>query len=261
MENLTQHLLNINKVGSDLSEYLFKTKGKDLTIIFDGYDEMSEEDRNNSLVAKIINRNTLPECDLVITSRPTASLHLHDMVDCRVEVLGFTEEDRLDYIQHALEGAQNKIKILHSYLKSNSTINALCYVPLNMTILLCLFENIQNNTLDPYSRKELKLPNMQTEMYEIFIMMNITRSIKNRHKKFTGKYFKFSELPEPCNEVFNELIQLAYYGLTKDKIVFNSGEEFVHKVCRNLKSRNFEGLGLLNVTEYVSNFICHFLHF
>ena len=235
LENLTQYLLNINKVGSDLSEYLFKTKGKDLTIIFDGYDEMSEEDRNNSLVAKIINRNTLPECDLVITSRPTASLHLHDMADCRVEVLGFTEEDRLDYIQHALEGAQNKIEILHSYLKSNSTINALCYVPLNLTILLCLFENIQNNTLDPYSKKKLKLPNTQTEMYEIFIMMNITRSIKKGHKKLTGKYFKFSELPEPCNEIFNELIQLAYYGLTKDKIVFNSGEEFVHKVWQKLK--------------------------
>ena len=68
-------------------------------------------------------------------------------------------------------------------------------------------------------------------------------------------------MPEPCNEVFNELIQLAYYGLTKDKIVLNSGEEFVHKVCRNLKSRNFEGLGLLKVTEYVSYVIFHFLHF
>ena len=264
LENLTQYLCNNNKRGSELSEYLLQTEGKDLTIIFDGYDEMSEEDRNNSLVAKIISRNVLPECDLVITSRPTASLHLRDMADCRVEVLGFTEEDRLDYVQQALKGSNDKIKVLQSYLQSNSTINALCYVPLNMTILLCLFEDInssQNNTLNVESVKEVGLPNTQTEMYENFILMTITRCIKKSNKKFSGKYLKISELPEPYNEIFHELLQLAYYALTKDKIVFNSNEEIVQQVCKSLKSIYCEGLGLLKVTEYARNFSFHFLHF
>ena len=96
--------------------------------------------RNNSLVAKIISRTMLPECDLVITSRLSASLSLREVVDCRVEVLGFTEEDWLDYIQYTLGRSEDKIKALQHYLISNHTINALCYVPLNMTILLCLFE-------------------------------------------------------------------------------------------------------------------------
>ena len=158
LENLTQYLCSNNKRGSELSEYLLQTEGKDLTIIFDGYDEMSEEDRSNSLVAKIISRNVLPQCDLVVASRPTASLHLRDTADCRVEVLGFTEEDRLDYIQQALQGSHDKIEVLQSYLQSNSTINALCYVPLNMTILLCLYEDIQSNTLSVDSIKEIGLP-------------------------------------------------------------------------------------------------------
>ena len=264
LENLTQYLCNNTKRGAELSEYLLQTKGKDLTIIFDGYDEMSEEDRNNSLVTKIISRNVLQECDLVITSRPTASLHLRDMANCRVEVLGFTEEDRLDYIQHALEGSDEKLKILQAYLQSNSTINALCYVPLNMTILLCLYEDINtspNNTLNIDNIKEIGLPNTQTEMYEKFILMTITRCIKRNNKKFSGKYLKISELPEPDNEIFNELLQLAYYALTKDKIVFNSDEEFIQQFCKNLKSGNCEGLGLLKVTEHVNNVSFHFLHF
>ena len=264
LEQLTQYVLNNNKKGTELSDHLFETKGKDLTIIFDGYDEMSEEDRIDSLVAKIISRKVLPECVLVITSRPTASLHLRGIADCRVEVLGFTEEDRLDYIKHALEGSLEKIEVLQSYLRSNTTINALCYIPLNMTILLCLYEDIvssQISALNIDNIKKIGLPTTQTEMYKNFILMAITRCVNKNTNTFSGKYLEITELPEPYNEVFNELLHLAYHALTKDKIVFNSDEEFIQKFCKNLKSGSCEGLGLLKVTKHVKTVSCHFLHF
>ena len=262
LEELTQYVLNNNKKGTELSDHLFETKGKDLTIIFDGYDEMSGEDKNDSLVTKILNRRVLSECDLIITSRPTATLHLRDKADCRVEVLGFTEEDRLDYIHHALEGSHQKIEILQSYLRSNTTINALCYIPLNMTILLCLFEDIDNSHSNIDSIKEIGLPNTQTEMYKNFILMSITRWINRSNKPVSeDKYLKITELPVPYNEIFNELLHLAYYALTKDKIVLNSDERFVQQSCRNLKSGNYEGLGLLKVTKFVKTTSFHFLHF
>ena len=263
LESLIQYFFESTKIASDLSEYFFQTKGKGLVFIFDGYDEMSEEDRNNSLVAKIINRNTLPECDLVITSRPSASLSLRDVADCRVEVLGFTEEDRLDYIQHALKGSADKIKALQFYLQSNSTINALCYVPLNMTILLCLFEEVEclsHSTLDLDNKEDIGLPNTQTEMYEKFILMTITRFTKKSNKSFSGKCLTFSDLPEPYNKAFNELLHLAYNALTKDQIVFSLNDEIL-QACPILKSGKYGGLGLLKVTEYVSNVSFHFLHF
>ena len=265
LESLIQYLFKSTdtEVGSSLSKFLFQSGGKGLIIILDGYDEMSEEDKNNSLVAKIISRDVLPECDLVITSRPSASLYLRDMADCRVEVLGFTEEDRLDYIQHALEGADDKIKTLQFYLQSNSTINALCYVPLNMTILLCLFEEVNTlprSSLDIDSIKKIGLPNTQTEMYEKFILMTITRFIKRENKCFAGKLLKISEIPEPYSKAFNELLHLAYNALTKDEIVFYLNEEIVQP-CPILKSGNWEGLGLLKVIEYVGNISFHYLHF
>ena len=263
LESLIQYLFKSTEIVSSLSKYLFQTKGKGLTIIFDGYDEMSEKDRNDSLVAKIISRDVLPKCDLIITSRPSASLYLRGMTDCRVEVLGFTEEDRLDYIQHALEGSDDKIKYLQFYLQSNSTINALCYVPLNMTILLCLFEEVEylsHNTLDLDNKEDNGLPNTQTEMYEKFILMTITRFIKKSNKTFTGKCLNFTDLPEPYNEAFNELLQLAYNALTEDQIVFNLKDE-IAQACPILKFGNCEGLGLLKFTEYVNNVSFHFLHF
>ena len=263
LESLIQYFFESTKIASDLSEYFFQSKGKGLVFIFDGYDEMSEEDRNNSLVAKIISRNILPDCDLVITSRPSASLYLRDVADCRVEVLGFTEEDRLDYIQHALKGIDDKIEALQFYLQSNSTINALCYVPLNMTILLCLFEEVEcisHSALNLDNKEDIGLPNTQTEMYEKFILMTITRFIKKSDKTFSGKCLTFSDLPEPYYKAFDELLCLAYCALTKDQIVFSYNDEVI-QACPILKSGNWEGLGLLKVTEYVNNVSFHFLHF
>ena len=85
-----------------LTDYLLQTEGEDTVIIFDGFDELPEECRNESIIVEIIHRRILPKSSLVITSRPTASSSLHGSVDRRLEIIGFTEEDRLEYIQTAL---------------------------------------------------------------------------------------------------------------------------------------------------------------
>ena len=73
VENLVEHVVKSNKITASLSEYLLQTEGKDLAIVFDGYDEISEEDRKKSIIAHIIYRRIFSKCCLVITSRPTAS--------------------------------------------------------------------------------------------------------------------------------------------------------------------------------------------
>ena len=252
IKDLTQYVFRNDSMASSLSNYLFQTNGKSLIIIFDGYDEMSRKSRNDSLVAKIINRSVLPECGLVITSRPSASLCLHKMADCRVEVLGFAEEDRLDYIKNTL-GSNEKTDALQHYLQLNPTINALCYVPLNMNILLSVFEEA--------SMEEFELLNSQTKMYEKFILMKITRYVdKSSRSDLSYKLLNFSDLPKRYNNQFKELLSLAYNALINDQIVFNLNDEVV-KVCKTLKSAKWEGLGLLKVTEHANNFSFHFLHF
>ena len=255
LEDLMAHVFKVNSINS-LPTYLFKTKGKDVAIILDGYDEISEEQRQNSFIAGIINCNVLPECSLIITSRPTASAHLHTMAHCRVEILGFTEADRLEYIQHALQGNDGKIQEITSYLQSHSTINAFCYIPLNMTILLSLFE-------ETFSQTNLgRLPNTQTEMCEHFIRVIITRFIRKILRTEFVSAPELSDLPEPHNKVFYELSKLAYDALIKDQIVFTIKE--INKACPHLVMRcdNWNGLGLIRAAQHgIDSVSFHFLHF
>ncbi|XP_065883167.1 NACHT, LRR and PYD domains-containing protein 14-like, partial [Dysidea avara] len=141
IEDFVQYAVKSTEIVHWLVTYLFNCKGKNVVIVLDGYDEISDNYRKKSFITNIIHRRIFPQCCIVITSRPTASSHLRNLVDCRVEIVGFTEEDRFDYIQTALEGKDEQVKALQQYLQSNPTINALCYIPLNMTILLCLAEN------------------------------------------------------------------------------------------------------------------------
>ena len=125
-----------------IAQYLENTSGNDVTIVLDGYDEVSLEIKHNSFIAKIINRKILKLCGLVITSRPTASAVLHGNVDRRVEILGFTKEDRMKYNSQSLKGNPIEIVQLETYLENNPFINSLCYIPLNMTILMCIFKEV-----------------------------------------------------------------------------------------------------------------------
>ena len=255
-KHLVEYVVKSDKIPSCLAEHLLQTEGKDLAIVFDGYDEVSEEDRNSSIIADILCHKILAKSCIVITSRPTASADLHDTVDCRVEIVGFTEEDRLDYIQTALQGNNDKIKTLKFYLQSNPTINALCYIPLNMTILLCLVENGTD-----------ALPKTQTDMYKQFINITILRFVRKYSKKFAPYITSISTLPYPHNRVYEDLAKLAYKALKVDKIVFTINE--IKNVCPNLtmNSSNWNGLGLLKAVRCFDfkkgcdQVTFHFLHF
>ena len=253
IESLVQHIFKTNKITKHFTKYLLETEGEDAIIVFDGFDELSEDNRKASIIIDIINRRILTKCCLVVTSRLTASSNLHGSVDRRVEIVGFTEEDRLDYIQSALE-SDEQVKDLQHYLQCNPTINALCYIPLNMTILLCLFRD----GID-------RLPKTQTEMYKKFIEMTIVRFIKKQH--YCDTIISIPNLSHPYKNLFLELANLAYKALKVDKIVFTLPE--IEEGCPNLTmtSSNWNGLGLLKGVKCFSEELCseqvtfHFLHF
>ena len=251
MEMFLQKVLNSTQMAKNVTKYITENGGEDLAIVLDGYDELSESNRKNSFIAAIIHRNVFPRCLLVITSRPTASLILHDNVDCRVEVVGFSEADRLDYIKSSLPESYEQV---NNYLQLNPTINALCYIPLNMTILLCLVENGIDN-----------LPKTQTKLYEIFIEMTIKRFLQKMDHTFsTLPINNIFDLPHPHNRVFRELAKFAFEALKCDKLAFTIDE--LNKICPHLvvTPTNWNGLGLLNSVksflgkDYVTY---NFLHF
>jgi len=93
---------------------------------------------------------------VIISSRLTVSFELHNLVDHRVEILGFTENSRKDYIEQALQDNSQLAKKLSTYLKNNPAIDAHCYIPLNMAILLNLFTDLENADLSAiYTQTEI----------------------------------------------------------------------------------------------------------
>lgn len=237
LENLVDFVFRRDELAHNVTEYLAATNGKNLVLVLDGYDELSEKDRKGSFFTDIINRKLLSHCMLVITSRPTATIHLRNVADIEVEILGFTEKDRLQYIEHSLGDSPEKVASMQEFLMSNWQINRLCYIPLNMAILV--------------SQCRKKLPRSQTNMCEIFISVTISRFMRKKAKDaWSASVIGVTEIPEPYKKLFNELTKLAFDALLSDKLVFTLNE--IKQVCPSLSTRpiHWNGLGLLQTHAY-----------
>ena len=249
LKDFVAYALCLSKENSSvqlITEYLEEKAGSCVTIVFDGYDEISDEIRHKSFITKVVNRKVLKLCGLIITSRPTASMDLRKDCDCRIEILGFTEEDRIEYIKQCFRGDDDEFTQVKAYLEKNPFINSLCYIPLNMTILICLFKNFLEN-------KDHVLPNNQTEINEQFICITISRFLKRRHIDLRITSLKM--LPRPYKQQLRNLSKLAFDLLGKDRIVFND-DDIISYV-------NWSDLGLLKIVKFnrQTNASYNFLHF
>ena len=87
------------EIATTCSEYLVQNGGKDLALLFDGYDEYPEALQKNSLIADILKRKVLPYCALVVSSRPHVTVHLREQATFTVKVLGLPKLEQNQFIQ------------------------------------------------------------------------------------------------------------------------------------------------------------------
>ena len=227
-------------------------------IVMDGFDEYPIKLRKKSFIADLIKGKVFRNCIVVLTSRPTATLSLHDKVDRRVEILGFAQEERDKYISESLDSPEQQ-KQLQDYLKCQPIINGLVYVPLHLAILLYLFK-IQS-----------KLPETLTEMNESFILHTIYRSLtKNELTSASAVTVVLSlkDLPKNISDIVTGLSQLAFVGLQNNRLVFSYNE--IKENCPEIEKDipgAFNGFGLLQVVQHLpergagATVSFNFLHF
>ena len=222
-------------------QHLSETFGKFCMIVLDGYDEISEKVEQDSFILKILQRKVFPLCSLVITSQPTASFNLRRNVDQRIEILGFTEKDREEYISSNLN--TEEAKFLKEYLKTNSFINELCYIPLNMTMLLNLFKADD-------SKQEL--PKTQTGITSKFIYITISRFITRKDKlKIPATIKSPNDLWEPYVQQFRMLCKVAFELLESEKIVFRYSD-IQNCFSKENNTAEWNHFGLVKETTYFS---------
>ena len=123
-------------ISSACSEYLSKNGGENLVLLLDGYDEYPDSMQEKGLITDILKREVLPNCGLIVSSRPHASKSFHRWAKIRVDILGFTETERQHFIEQALPNQPCKIQLLTQYLYRQPTVSSMCFIPFNMVILV-----------------------------------------------------------------------------------------------------------------------------
>ncbi len=88
--------------------------GKGVCFIFDGFDEFAPPNGKESIVYEIINRTYLSQATVVVASRPAAIAKLRHRADKIVEVLGFFNEQIIEYLDHCEVSGAKRISFLAS---------------------------------------------------------------------------------------------------------------------------------------------------
>ena len=220
-----------------LDKDLVNTKGQQLCVVMDGFDEYPNRLQQSSFIVNIIKGIVLPKAIVVITSRPTATVSLHDRVDRRIDILGLPKEEREKYISQTFSNSPERKVELDKYLKQQPIINGLCFVPLHLAILLYLFQ-------------QGSLPETLTEMNESFILHTIYRHLKKHGQTPSGAVDKLAKVPKPVLDIIYKLSQLAFKGLQENKLVFTFDE--IKEVCPHFDETvgAINGFGLLQAVEH-----------
>ena len=207
---LIKHFTKSTSKVEQLSSYLEDNHGAGITIIIDGFDELNTALRQESFFRKLIEKSCLPEAKIVLTSRPSASACLHHVVDRRLEILGFEQSSRKQYVTEGLQDSPSKLEKLQRHFQQYPNIDAICYIPLIMSIIvfLCMCQPDE-------------LPPTATKMYASFILHTICHYLKRVGKIPEDKVInKLEQFPPVVYKALQDLEKAAFDGLVRDKIVF-----------------------------------------
>ena len=272
---LTDLFVYISPKVSEVVKWLSNKEGKGLLIIFDGWDELSTEQRKSSLAASIICREQLDQCAVIVTSRSYASSSLLDMttISRHVQVIGFSEDEISTVIIQTLQKDQKQaqeliaenendfsnlffdeshfkehftttqsskdsqlaVKLIND-LKVRGDVQSLCYVPLVCSMVILV-----------YCKEGGNLPTTLTQLYQNFILQTIRRHVK-RHNVNPRTLGSLSSLPSQLAKPFQEMCQIAYTNLTNTTMTFSSHELHQLSLSEAVKE---DYLGLMTAfTEY-----------
>ena len=211
---LIEHFTKSTSKVEQLYSYLEDNHGADITLIIDGFDELSTQLRHQSFFRELIEKRCLPKARIVVTSRPSASACLHQVVDKRMEILGFEQSSKNQYVIEALQDHPSKVEKLQRHFQQYPNIDAICYIPLIMSIIvfLCMCQPDE-------------LPPTATKMYESFILHTICHYLKRVGKIPKDLIInKLEQFPPVVYIALQQLEKTAFDGLVEDKIVFTVEE-------------------------------------
>ena len=220
----------------DLFTYLCNSQEKAL-LVFDGYDEyrtgyVAETQfgpRITSPICEIFHRNELRDCTILVTSRSSRADELQGSADKHAVIIGFDEEDKLDFMSKVLDSS-SEVTELDLFLRKKE-VSDLARVPLLNLFFCLLFKQEKENLMELGKRK--------TPLYRAIIRYILQYSNK---RLSPAKVSKVKE--EDYQEILAEIGKVALESLLKGSQVFEYGQ-------LSEKARGEESLmvGLLQLSE------------
>ena len=231
------------EICDNMSKKIKQTNGKDMLLIFDGWDEFKGRDQNRSFILDIIQGRQLRKCNVLVTSRTYASAKLLQLqsVNCHVEVLGFKKEEIFLCIRNEL--TEENAEQLIEELEIREDVLSLCYLPFVCSMLVRV-----------YQLSGFTLPNTLTKFYKKYVLYAVKRSMKKQELD-PDTVESLEELQEDQKRAFDELCCCAYEKLKTQNTTFNRNE--ILKLSYSLKCEHF---GLMNCYKMADTTKHQFLH-
>ena len=254
---------SLPEFSRDVAGEVHESHGQCLLLVLDGFDQVPHSFHEDSVLKSILRRQLLPECTIILTTRPSAKATLESVcqpqVDKQVEIIGFTEEERVRYITEVFSKEPELQANFLKYMFLVPHIKSMMYIPLNCAIIAQVYSESQ-------SSHHLAIPRTRTQLYKV-----LAHSLLVRHMKMKeGNREYTSMLPESLNkedmERFRVLAKFAFDSYHKGdskKVTFfkeDIPEGFVHFRFMNESTEMYAGKGVeqtflflhLSLQEYLA---------
>ena len=145
---------------AQLCEKIGRSDGAGVALILDGFDEVVDHLGKSSLLSDLLSveERFLRKCDVIVTTRPSRCpdlLSLMKRPHRHVEILGFTDTDIDQYIQHYFreayqadkEEAEHRSKEVIQRLNSLSVVRGMCRIPMVLKIVCKVQDHLGSTPL------------------------------------------------------------------------------------------------------------------
>ena len=231
LEDLIYTSISSDAVVQKMVDFISSNEGSHVLFVFDGYDEMSEERRQKSIISEILDGRLAPLSSFVVTTRPISAERLYHTVDRRVEICGFGDAEVEEYITKYFSSSNPSAgEKLLSALATRPSIKRLCYVPL-LLVMVCFTAARGGDTPE--------LPHTMHELYENIIILTVNDNLKRVGKK--ERAMTLQDVKRLCPS-FDKLADLALEGIEKNMIIFSNitfeVDEALHGLVNCIPAQN-----------------------
>ena len=211
LKELLSYFYPANDDKLDLSEVkksLENSEDKQILLICDGADEVREmlSVPDNSVIQEILAGNTLPQADVIVSSRPGSLPFLQCHSTSFYEIHGFDQASIDHYVADFFKGTPEKAKKMMKELQSRPDLLGGAHIPMNLLIYCSIYD---------YGG----LPPTMTACHKKFLCNVVKREYKKCGVPCQVDP-SLSRLSPEVKGLFKSLGALAYESMIKNPPVF-----------------------------------------